>query len=275
MTDGGKSRTTSELLFEEYLSSNGYMDWDFEPDIPGQTRRPDYLLRWKGGEFLLEVKQMLAKGPLPRIATVDPYKGLREEINEARRKFRKLKQWCCSLVVCNISDWRTDLNDPREVFGAMLGNFGLTMPFDPEVGLLTDAAQPAFLEGGKMIRYKTGEPQNTTISALVVLERFQAKDLDFVRETRREMSRREAAQQRELQVEEKRKIYMNMLEQRWPKRREVPRVIVYENPFARIPLSRDLFKAAYDERLAFEDDTIRRIYAGDALTEQEEAEGKA
>ena len=35
-------KNKSEMLLEGYLRSHGYADFDFEPEIPGTTRRPDY-----------------------------------------------------------------------------------------------------------------------------------------------------------------------------------------------------------------------------------------
>ena len=40
------------------------------------------------------------------------------------------------------------------------------------------------------------------------------------------------------------------------------RVVVYENPFARIPLSRDLFRGPFDERWGVEGEFVRRVYVG-------------
>jgi len=41
------------------------------------------------------------------------------------------------------------------------------------------------------------------------------------------------------------------------------RVIVYENPFARIPLSRDLFRGPFDERFGEKDGYLSRIFVGE------------
>jgi hypothetical protein len=50
-------KNKSEMLLEGYLRSNGYADFDYEPEIAGTTKRPDYRLCWRGGEVLLEVKE--------------------------------------------------------------------------------------------------------------------------------------------------------------------------------------------------------------------------
>ena len=145
-------RTESERLFEEYLVSNGYEDWEYEPDIPGRRKHPDYLLRCRGREFLFEVKELHQKGPPPKHpVSGDPYKSLRAEIDEGRKKFRNFKEWCCSLVVFNIDDWLASLG-ARHVFGAMLGDLGILMDFDAAVGVVVRGSErPAFLEHGKLL----------------------------------------------------------------------------------------------------------------------------
>ena len=93
-------KNKSEMLLEGYLRNRGYEDFDFEPEIPGTTRRPDYRLRWQGGEVLLEVKVFRANADDFRagFGVFDPCPPLREKIDTARDKFSKLKQHCCCLV---------------------------------------------------------------------------------------------------------------------------------------------------------------------------------
>ena len=40
------------------------------------------------------------------------------------------------------------------------------------------------------------------------------------------------------------------------------RVYVYENPYARIPLGRDLFSGPFDQRWGTEGGLIKRVYVG-------------
>src|SRR5262249_34301642 len=65
------------------------------------------------------------------------------------------------------------------IYGAMLGNMAVWMPFDPAGGLLSGQEQTGFLGGGgEMIHYGKGqpakplEPQNSTISAVLVLQQM-------------------------------------------------------------------------------------------------------
>jgi len=265
--------TESEGLFEEYLASNGYEDWEYEPDIPGRGKHPDYLLRSRGREFFFEVKELHEKRPPPKQPTfIDPYKSLRDDIHKARKQFSHHKQWCCSLVVFNIDDWQARLK-PKHVFAAMLGDLGIQMRFDTLAGVIVPGTEhPAFLERGKMLRPKTDEPQNTTIAAIIVLECFRARDPAFVLALKRERSRREAKKGRGLDAGEAFDLHGEML-LRYPGAiSEVLRVVVQENPFARKALPRDLFTGPYDERWAIEEDGLQPVFVGDALCAQKGAE---
>ena len=54
------------------------------------------------------------------------------------------------------------------------------------------------------------------------------------------------------------------------------RVIVFENPYARIPWPRSLFCGAWDERYGIDDSGfIRRLYAGQALHDWERLTGQS
>src|SRR5947209_6546719 len=50
-------KNKSELLLEGYLRNQGCANVEFEPQIEGTSKRPDYRLRCSGVEVLLEVKE--------------------------------------------------------------------------------------------------------------------------------------------------------------------------------------------------------------------------
>ncbi len=154
----------------------------------------------------------------------------------------------------------------------MLGDLGFTWDFDPKAGrLVRDSERDAFLERGKMIRYKTGEPQNTTISSIVVLRRFRVPDLEFERAVQRENSRRQAEAQRALTLEEELQVRFEMYDCHPIKVQEVPCVRVVENPFARNPLPEKIFRGPLDERWTMKDKPVR-TFVGQKLQEIECAE---
>ncbi len=47
------------------------------------------------------------------------------------------------------------------------------------------------------------------------------------------------------------------------------RVVVHENPYARMPLHRELFIGPYDERYGPQDEHISWVFAGDGITKLE------
>ena len=164
-------KNKSEMLLEGYLRCYGYKDFDYEPEIQGTTRRPDYRLRWVGGEVLLEVKEFRAE-PQDFHAgggVFDPYPPLREKINSARDKFSRLKQHCCCLVLYNV-DKPLVLLDWQHIYGAMLGDVGWSVPLDlPGRPAAEDAEiRSIFMSGGKMHREKMVEglpPSGQPLSA--------------------------------------------------------------------------------------------------------------
>ena len=128
-------KTDSELLFQEYLQQRGVAA-DFEPKIEGKRRRIDFRLASNGTDIFCELKELHEKRPHPGGATqFNPYSGLRKMIHEGRIKFQEYKEHCCVLVVHNIDDWQFR-DHPQIVYGAMLGNLGLQIPYDPQKGAL-------------------------------------------------------------------------------------------------------------------------------------------
>ena len=59
-----------------------------------------------------------------------------------------------------------------------------------------------------------------------------------------------------------------------PKLRRV-RVVVYDNPFARIPLPQDLFRGPFDERWGVDGEFMRRVYVGSELAAIEAVLGES
>jgi len=226
----------SEKFFERYLNLNGFEGkWAYEPLIPGKRTRPDYLLDYKGQQYFFEVKELRKKSNEPSgAAHIDPYSSLRKEINEARKQFKQFKACSCSLVVFKTGDSRAIL-DPQFVFGPMLGNLGLS------VNINTGAKKNVFLGGGKMVNHKRMQPQNTTISAIVVLEEF-INNIDVERAQRRE----EKKQGRKFTGEELVAIKLKLHKNNPIK--NVPRVVVVENTFARMAFPAGLFVGPFDER---------------------------
>jgi hypothetical protein len=263
----------SEKVFEQYLDSNGFQGkWVYEPSIPGKSKKPDYLLNWKREKHFFEVKELRKKTnePTTRAAYIHPYSSLRTEINEVRKQFKEYKEYSCSLVVFNVDDRQARL-DPLDVFASMLGNLGISADFDAEKGkTIAGSERTAFLDGGKMINYKGKQPQNTTISAIVVLEEFR-DDSEIQKALKAELKK----QSKTLTLEEKVAINRKIVKNHHSSR--VPRVVVVENPFARMTLLEDLFNGPFDERWHWrmQNGKCERVFAGNKLKELEDIKGKS
>ncbi len=264
------TKTESEKLFERYLDSSGFAGkWTYEPLIEGKIKRPDYLLHWEGCECFFEIKELRKKPSEPTKwpAHINPYSSLRAEIDEARKKFKEFKEYSCSLVVHCIDDVRGRFLDAEHVLGAMLGNLGITADYDPAKGeLVAGSERNAFLSGGKMVNPRSGKAQNTTISAVVVLERF-LDNIEIERAVSEEIKKRDKRLSGPELVGLRMKFYADHPTE------TVPRVVVVENPYARIAFPADLFMGHFDERWRLREGQVERVFAGTKLLEWEAVQG--
>lgn len=258
------------MLLEGYLRHHGYHDFAFEPDIAGSSRKPDYRLRWPGGEVLLEVKEFQAEPSdfAGSGGVFDPYPRLREKIDQGRDKFQKLKAYCCALVLYNFNKPLV-LLDWQHIYGAMLGKLAwqvpIHMPGRPsppdDAGLTT-----IFTSGGKMHRERQGVPyaaQNQTISAIIVLGRIPAGERRFqshLAEVRARVGDSFALETHLLPELEGARGTL-----RDPRLRHL-RVVVHENPYARIPFPGGLFCGPWDERYGALDGQIRQLHVGEEIS---------
>jgi len=260
-------KTESEKIFEEYLDSNGFQGkWKYEPLIPGKSKKPDYMVAYDEQECFFEVKELHRKQNEPTgAAFINPYEGLRVKIHEVRKQFKEHKEFACSLVVYNVNDRQARLG-PQFVFASMLGNLGITMDFDSKAGrVIPETSSNTFLGGGKMIDYKRMQAQNTTISAIIVLEKF----LDNVE---REKALVRLEQERGSRITGPELVDTVMELQKTYPSTNVPRVIVVENPYARIPLPDGIFEGMFDERwksIKEQNGRIARVYVGERIKELE------
>ena len=274
------TRTESEELFEEYLYSRGHLDFEFEKQFDSSSARLDFALLFKGDQILFEIKEFHATpGDFKTGFTYfDPYGPIREKIQAAWKKFKDFKQYCCCLVLYNRQKPSVDLGW-QFVYGAMLGNLAYRMPFDKNRGeFVAEKTMSGFYGGGgKMVRTKQGEafaPQNTRISAIVVLTRFQVgkKRFDI------EMARQEKKLGRDLSFEE----FWDSVESARGTERDLSlrelSVVVCENPDAPIQLPVEMFRGPYDKRYGIDiqaGDRITRLFAGEQIVALEEQEKQA
>jgi hypothetical protein len=265
-----ETKNESEKLFEQYLDSNGFSGkWNYEPQIQGKSKKPDYLLGYNGQKCLFEVKELREKLNEPKAypAFIDPYTSVRKEIGEANKKFKEYKNddYICSLVVFNIDDRQARL-DPLHVLCAMVGNLGIEMNFDPTIGKADmETAKNVFGSGGKMIDYKNKQPQNTTISAIVVFEEF--RDDSDIQMTIKEKIKK---QNKLLTPEERFAIAHEVIIEEHHNSQSVLKVRVIENPHAKIAFPVNLFNGPFDEHWCLANGIVSRIFVGSKLSELEE-----
>jgi excisionase family DNA binding protein len=256
-----RRRNVSELLFVEYAEEYKLGRLEYEPIFPGSSRRVDYRIAHAKYPLWFEVKEFDDDPTLSGSGhgAFDPYVGVRMKIAKATAKFRDYDDECCSLVLFNERMNLVNICTPCIVLGAMLGNVGFIVPFDPATGTWSGpVVDNVFMGGGKMFHPYIKTPQNTTISAIIALERFNVGQ----HELRIKVERKERAEQRNLPLEE----HLTMLEaNREAYERRVLRTIVYENPHAKKPLPRDIFVGPFDERWGQEGEVIKQIFTGQEL----------
>ena len=251
--------TPGELLFEEYLKSQGLSDFEYEKERPGKRARPDYSVVVGGREYLFDVKDF-DYVDLPPEGGFDPYKRIRMKIGEARRQFKEFQGWPCCAVLYNNNAHLLQLHRPHVVLGAMEGDFGITMLYDTREGggMVPGSERHAFLGGGKMIQPHWAGPQNTRISALITVRRLYFGKRRVMREYRmllRSSSPDPFPPESELGFD--------------PNEEQVG-VIVWENRFTEVPFPRELFRGNYDSRWGLDGREMRRIYVGPGLLAYEE-----
>ncbi len=243
--------TLGEKAFEEYLTEQG-LSYEFEKVQSGKQKRPDFTLHLDVDHFF-DVKDCQTDNMSG--GYLDPYRWLREQIEQGRRKFKEFKGSPCAIVMFAAGGSDFILREPDFALGAMYGDFAIAVPVDTRSGS-PSASEMTFLGGGKMIRPGWSTPQNTTLSALITLRRVpigQARLSDYVK-------RVEPDAQLWPGSDLLKRLDFDITETRLG-------VMVWENAFATTPLTRDLFNGPFDERWGRHGDVVKRVYLGDGLRE--------
>ena len=266
-------RTVSELAFEDYLSKQGIL-FRYEELPNGITQPVDYSFEIAGKTLRFDVKEWEPQEVPPSVYPLDPYRPVRNKIDEGRRKFKQYKgrNEPCVLVLYHYGPQFIELND-IVIFGAMRGNLGWVFPINPDTGV-GNASQTKimFINGGKMIHQApkaTVRVQNTTISAVAVLKWIRIQD----RRVYIALRRREAATGRKFTIEETFSLFPELYNANESVEVE-PCVAVYDNLDAAVSLPHKFPGGPYDERFGKCDDRLCRTYVGTELAaiESEEEE---
>jgi hypothetical protein len=162
-------KTPGELAFEEYLRGRG-VPFEHEPPLSFTNKLIDYVVDHPThGKIYLEVKDINCPPPAGSFGAFDPHLPIRNHIGEVQRKFKDFANELCALVLFAPPGSFVNLMEPHVMFGAMYGNLGFTISFDPIAGR-ADASriESKFLIGeGKMVQ--PTRLQNTRIAALISL----------------------------------------------------------------------------------------------------------
>lgn len=270
MAGTASPKNTSEVLFEEYLKSVGLNSWAYEAPVEGKKKRPDYQIQIGKRTSYFDVKEFRfdAQAAVSQGGAFDPYQPIRQKINEVRDQFREYKEHACCLVLFNVDSPLVFLDDWSVVMGAMLGDLGYQFAVDKRTGKAVGDFTYKFASRGKMIDHKHMKPQNTTISAVIALDHFPLGQRRLSVRWKHE----EQKLKRSMDWIEFTK-FAESLKTKGIDAADVKlRVIVYENPYARMPLSRELFVGSFDERFGPEQDHIVRVFAGSGVNELEAEE---
>lgn len=275
-------KNDSELLFETYLQSIGLGDcFQFEPLFEGRAKRPDYQVIFNDIECLFEVKEIRnsrveeknyeeQRSMISCPKNIDPYAPIRAKITEASRKFREFPETRNSLVICNRSRGKTIIA-PHVLMGAMVGDYGITIPFTKNGVLSISQSRTSFLrQRGKMVRnYGKKQFQNSRINSLITVDWFSDFRPEFTsrmmslkdsiaNEKGRSLTRRESAIITIKGVKNTPRDAMKI---------EGPQVRVFHNPFANpeTAFPDSWFLGPFDEHWVYKNGNPLRVFAGDSL----------
>jgi hypothetical protein len=243
--------TIGEERFEQYLKAMQY-PFEFEKAYPGKQKRPDFTVT-KDGIVLLDVKDFDQNTP-GGFMQFNPYNEIRRRIEYGRKKFKEYKEFCCCVVLQNNGNVFANTEDEKIVLGAMYGDWGYAIPINLGRAGAPDTPLPppreVMLGGAQMHPDK-----NTTISALITLRHISIGRLRI---------RQIWDERPHLNINDAVAAASERFEGFDPEELQQG-VIVWENAFARIPLSRNLFTGPFDLRWGIEgaDQTI--VFSGSGL----------
>ena len=231
------AKTHSEDLFEAYLEAQGISP-DREPNIPGKAKHPDYRAQHGRQVVWFEVKEFDDPRTKP-MNGFSPCPAIREKINQARKKFKEYKSECCNLVLHNCkSNYRR--TDPEAVLSAAFGEYFQRLPRLDEA--LSDEPFRFRFHG----RSKLNKVQNRSISAIIVLQHYHVNErwVDIWNQLYERQARGE-----KLPPGASLRLAVNT--QAHPaviSHADSVRVIVFENPYARVRFPKDLLNGPLDQR---------------------------
>lgn len=248
------TKTHSEALFEAYLETQG-VSWDHEPDLPGKAKRPDYRVQHGSRSLWFEVKEFDDPAVRPT-GGFSPVRAIREKIEQARKQFKEYKNDCCALVLHNCeSIYRS--THLEAVLSAAFGKY-----FRQEARLDSRLADEPFrfsFYGSS----KLSAGQNTSISAIIILQHYQVDErwVSIWNELHDRQACGEklppgASLEAAARMQDRPQVITHA---------NSVRVVVLENPYARIRFPNDLFNGPLDQRWGNREDCYTLLWVGPEL----------
>lgn len=247
--------TESEHMFERYLGEQN-LRWS---RLPGSTRKqPDYAVEHRGLTCLFEVKEFNEPAIEPS-GGYTPSPPIQKKIRRVREKFREYQDRPCALVLWN-SKTIFRSTQPEVVLSAAFGKYVVTEPQHAD-DLRADPRTYQFRGSAALT-----PNANTTMSAIVILAPYQL-DQVWLEGWRRlsEKKRRGESIQPTDQFDLVQQAADDFVGPRYSYQGTV-RVVVLENPYARVPFPPDLFMGPFDQRWHLESGRFRLCFMGSELT---------
>jgi hypothetical protein len=248
-------RTESEEIFERYMDGQN-VPWTRVAD--SAQKHPDYKVEHGNVTCYFEVKEFEDPAVKPK-GGFSPCPAIQEKVLQAKKQFRDYREHCCALVLWNSkSIYRSLFVDV--VASAAFGKF-VDCDAQSTGRLRADPPTYGFSGPGELSR-----SQNTTISAIVILGRFQLNHL-WLRMWQILMEKDKRGEEitpwvqfsvlEELSSEQKATLsYEGTI-----------RALILENPYARVPFPVDLLVGPFDQRWRMAGGTLRLATMGSELTQ--------
>jgi len=264
----------SELLFEQYLTERG-LSFEHQPNVSGKSKKLDYRVRFEESWIFFEVKEF-REGFIPlergvhKPTAYDPYERIYAKLEEAWEQLNQYQEYSCSVVLYNGSAAPVIL-EPQIVLGAMLGTVSYNVDVD------TKKARPFFsvedtygYRTGFVIDFEFRVSRYTPLSSIIVIEKVPLGEIKFSEMCDERDKQREKKGTAVENAADTYEYLQSLVASGFDLTEAALRVVVYENPFATNPLTRNLFTGPYDQRwgvTASEPINIAPIFTGQKFQE--------
>lgn len=240
-----KERTESEQLFDDYLTERDYVFESQLKPLPGKKKALDARVSFEGTDVYFEIKEF-EEGTIISEGAFDPYKRIYQKLKDSWAQLNDYREYSCSVVLYN-SSAAPVFFEPEIVLGAMLGTLSYGIEKDSNIihKIFSDRAG---FQTGHMIDYENQKPRSTQFSSVIILEKLPIGQIRLSQL----LDEREKNMPKDLNTVAKAASTWSFIQALKAKgfdgSETALRVIVYENPYATLPLPRGLFRGPYDER---------------------------